>query len=161
MVLVASPVASDTTFSALVQKRGADVRAGVATLVAEELVLTSAKLTEAGNRFVVSTTAGAQLMGSLVALSEEDDLALLSVKGLVGTPAVVAQSASDTGRRVHLILPSGERREGMMHSPDDHNGQLVYRFTVTVEEGEDGAPLMNNCDQIMALSQAPRRRGAQ
>ena len=159
LALFAAPAASETTLSIVVQKRGADVRAGVATLVAEEWVLTSARLTDAGSGYVVSTGAGAQLMGSLVAQDENADLALLSVKGLAGIPATVAESASEAGRRVHLLMPSGERREGMMHSPEERDGDLLYRFTAIAEEGEDGAPLMNNCDQLMAVSQAPRRRG--
>ena len=159
LALVAAPAASETTFSIVVQKRGADVRAGVATLVAEESVLTSARLMEAGSGYVLSTGTGAQLMGSLVAQDEDADLALLSVKGLAGTPATVAEGVSEAGRRVHLLLPSGKRREGMMHSTDERDGNLLYRFTAIAEEGEDGAPLMNNCDQLVAVSQAPRRRG--
>ncbi len=156
---LAAPAASETTFSIQVQKRGADVKAGVATLVADELLLTSARLTDAGDRYVISNAAGAQLLGSIVATDKVADLVLLSVRGLDGTSATLAAATSEAGRRVHLLLPANDRRVGMMHSAEERDGNRLYRFTAVAEDGEEGAPLMNNCDELMAVSQQPRRRG--
>lgn len=163
--LVCSISAAESVFPVVVQERGADTGSGQAVLIAEELLLIDSGLVDSGDQYIVEDPAtGARLVASLFDSDEDSSLALLSVPSLEGDPVSVALEQSDPGRQVYLLMAGGEVRSGAMHSHVERDGQLLYRFTSVVGEGETGAPLMNNCDELLAVSrsvQRPRREDGQ
>ena len=155
-VCSASDAAS--VFPVVVQERGADVETGQAVLVGEQLLLIDTGLVEAGDQYIVEDPeTGARLVASLFDNDEDRGLALLSVPSLEGDPVTVALEQSDPGRQVYLLMASGVERPGTMHSHVERDAHLLYRFTSVAGEGEAGAPLMNNCDELLAVSQSVRR----
>ena len=163
--LVCSVAAAESVFPVAVQERGADAGTGQAALIAEELLLLDAGLVDMGDQYIVENPeTGARLVASLFDSNEESGLALLSVPSLEGDPVTVALEQSDPGRQVHLLAAGGVERPGAMHSHVERDGQLLYRFTSVAGEGETGAPLMNNCGELLAVSrnvQRPRREDGQ
>ena len=163
--LMCSVSAAESVFPVVVQERGTDAGSGQAVLIAEELLLINSGLVDAGDQFIVDDPAtGARLVATLFDSDEDSGLALLSVPSLEGDPVPVAHEQSDPGRQVYLLIAGGEARSGAMHSHVERDGQLLYRFTSVVGEGETGAPLMNNCDELLAVSrsvQRPRREDGQ
>ena len=151
----AAPADTATVFRLAVQEQGEEVAAGVGVLMADELLLTSYSLIAHGNQYLVHDSATeARLAATVKAIDVDSSMALLAVPGLNGDPATVALEASGEGRRVHLLLPEGTRREGILHSTFEGQDEKVrYRFTVIVEENEIAAPLMNNCAELLAISQ--------
>ena len=164
-VLVCSVSTAESVFPVVVQERGADAGSGQAVLIAEELLLIDSGLVDSGDQYIVEDPAtGARLVATLFDSDEDSGLALLSVPSLGGDPVAVALEQSGPGRQVHLLIAGGEARSGAMHSHVERDGQLLYRFTSVVGEGETGAPLMNNCDELLAVSrgvQRPRREDGQ
>ena len=163
--LVCSVAAAESVFPVAVQERGADAGSGQAVLIAEELLLLDAGLVDMGDQYIVENPeTGARLVASLFDSNEDSGLALLSVPSLEGDPVTVALEQSDPGRQVHLLAAGGVERPGAMHSHVERDGQLLYRFTSVAGEGETGAPLMNNCGELLAVSrnaQRPRREDGQ
>ena len=156
--LVCGVSAAESVFPVVVQERGADVQMGQAVLIAEQLLIVDTDLVNAGDQYIVEDPeTGARLVASLFDNDESRGLALLSVPSLEGEPVTVALEQSDPGRQVHLLTAGGVERPGAMHSHVERDGQLLYRFTSVAGEGEAGAPLMNNCDELLAVSQGFRR----
>ena len=151
----AAPADTTTVFRLAVQERGEEVASGVGVLMEHELLLTSYGLIARGNQYLVNDSATeARLAATVKAINADSSMALLAVPGLNGDPATVALEASGEGRRVHLLLPEGARRNGVLHSIFEGQDEKVrYRFTVIVEENETAAALMNNCDELLAISQ--------
>ena len=155
------------TFEVSVQGRRGDPRTGLAVLVAAEpgqpsTLLTNSELVDAGANaqyLVRDTQTGAQLLARIEQADTELDLASLSVPGLQGTPITLALEASEPGRQVRMQPPDGDRRDGHLHSMIERNGRLFYRFSVRPESGETGAPVLNNCGELLSLSRNPDGRG--
>lgn len=151
----AAPADTATVFRLAIQEQGEGVATGFGVLMANELLLTSYPLIAQGDSYAARDMAtGAQLAATVQAVDADSSMALLAVPGLNGDPATVAMEEPETGRRVHLLLPEGTRREGVLHSTYETPDEKVrYRFTVIVEEDEIGAPLMNNCGELLAINQ--------
>ncbi len=148
---------AQSAFRVTVQELGKETATGVGVMVGEELLLTSHGLVRSGNQYLVRAPAtGARLMANVTASEADSDLALLSVPGLEGEPVTLARDASSEGRRIYLLLPEGSRRNGTLHSVfEGKDKQVRYRFTSIMGKDEVAAPLMNNCDQLLAISQGP------
>ncbi len=147
----AAPAAAESVFPIVVERDGAAAARGLGVLVAEERLLTAASLAAQGGRLLAPSAAGADPVEvEMLASSAESDLALLAAPGLGGELAVLAKQASGAGRRVYLLFPEGGRREGAMHSLG-----AAYRFSAAPGERGAGAPLMNNCGQLLAVARAP------
>ncbi len=91
-----------------------------------------------------------------MASSADTGLALVAAPGLDGDPLTLAKQASGAGRQVYLLFPEGERREGVMRSIGE-----VYRFSAVPGERGAGAPLMNNCGELLAVSRMQDAAGGQ
>ena len=156
ILATAAPAMAETAFRLVVQKRGEEAAAGVGVLMADGLLLTSHRLVSRGGQYLVHDPAtGARLVATVKAREVNSDLALLSAPGLGGEPVTIAREASEAGRRVYLLVPGGTRREGTLHSIfKGKDEQVRYRFTSIVGEDEAAAPLMNNCDELLAISQS-------
>ena len=160
-------VLAQSAFQVLVQEGRADARTGVAVLVAAQpgpsaTLLTTSELVDAGRNtqyFVFDAQTGAQVVAQVEANNTESNLALLSVPGLEGAPTTLALEASGQGRQVQLQLPEGGARDGHLHSQIERNGRTFYRFSVQAQTGEAGAPVMNNCGELLSLARDPGRRG--
>ena len=151
--LASGVAAAESVFPLVVQERGADAASGQAVLIAEELLLVDGDLADDGNQYIVEVPeTGARLVASLFDSDEESGLALLSAPSLEGDPVTLALEPSGPGRQVHLLAAGGVERPGAMHSHVERDGGTLYRFTSVPGEGETGAPLMNNCDELLAVS---------
>lgn len=126
---------------------------GLGVLVATELILTSSDLVSQADQVSVHHgSSGARSVADVRATDVQSGLALLVVPGLAGEPATVSKEEPKPGRSVYLHSLQDTRREGtFLSAVPDEDGRARYRFTVPVEAGEDGVPLMNNCDQLLAI----------
>lgn len=149
-----APADTSTVFHLAIQAQGEEVATGYGVLIANELLLTNYPLIAQGDSYAARDMAtGAQLAASVQAVDADSSMALLAVPGLSGDPATVAMEEPETGRRVHLLFPEGSQREGTLHSPyETPDGKVRYRFTAIVEEDEIGAPLMNNCGELLSVN---------
>ena len=148
VLAAAAAAAAESVFPIVVERDGVETARGLGALVAEERLLTAAALLAQGDRYWAPAAAGADpLEIEVLASNEESGLALVAVPGLDGGPLTPAKQASSAGRRVYLLFPEGERREGAMHSLG-----AVYRFSAVPGERGAGAPLMNNCGELLAVS---------
>lgn len=154
-VALAAPAVAETSFSLAVQRDGKEAARGVGVLLAKDVLLTSAKLVAQGDKhLVLNPAAAAELTATVTASDAAADLALLSVRGLIGEPVPLALVETAASRKAHLLLPGGTRREGTLHSlVEGDDGKIRYRFTMAAEEAEAAAPLMNNCGELLAVSQ--------
>ena len=152
---------AESVFRVVIRQDGSVVASGLGVLVAKELVLTGEALIAQGEEALVEdATSGAKIVAEIQSRDPKTDLALLSVPSLNGEPIPLALEPSDPGRQVYLRGLDGVRREGVFHSRfTDAAEQTRYRFTAIADDGENAAPLMNSCDELLALSQT--RAGAE
>ena len=146
----------ETVFRIAVQLDDGEEVLGLGVLVASEQVLTADGLVSEGSQVLVRRdSSGARTVADVTAAEPEAGLALLAVPGLAGDPATVAKEGPGPGRFVYLQSIEGAQRQGAFLSAyKDENEWNRYRFTARAEENETGAPLMNNCDQLLAVSRA-------
>lgn len=151
------PLLAATVFRLNVLDDGDAVQSGFATLVASEVVVTSAGLADQGDQWIViDPVTGANLGASLLASDPVRDLALLRVAGLTGEPASLALEAGVIGRNVALVL-DGSSRTGVLHSQMvTPEGQARIRHTALIGNDEFAAPLTNNCGAFLGISQSDR-----
>ncbi|MCY4188939.1 MAG: hypothetical protein OXD30_10695, partial [Bryobacterales bacterium] len=82
-------------------------------------------------------------------------LVLLSVPSLDGESIPIALEPPGPGRQVYLRGQDGVRREGVFHSGFTNTAeQERYRFTAIAGDGENAAPLLNSCNELLAVSQS-------
>lgn len=145
---------ADTVFRLDTLNAGNESQSGFVTLIDERLVLTSAGLVDQGNQWVVNDhTTGASLVASLIASDEENDLALLQVNGLQGEPAILASVEAIIGRNISLNIID-QLREGTIHSEiQRRSGPVNIRHTALLQDNEFAAPLLNNCGELLGISQ--------
>jgi FHA domain len=147
---------ASTTATVNVLKDGKVVQSGVGALVADETLIVNHLLVAQGNQIQVSDSqTGAVLLGALSAISQETDLALVSVKGLHGTPFTFALEAINPGRKIYLAVAASDLREGTLHSVLPAGDKVHFKHvqhTVPVGDGEFGAPLLNNCRELAGVS---------
>ena len=144
---------AESVFRVTVQKQGKETDSGLSVLVSNGLVVTTEGLvSEADQVLVESPDTGARIVATVQESDKAADLALLAVPGLQGEPATVASEESGEGRRVYLRVLADVRREGVFHAklePDDR--PVRYRITSLSEPDEVGAPLMNNCGEVLGI----------
>ena len=101
----------------------------------------------------------ATLVGKVTNISEDMDLALVFVKGLSGEPIKFALEGLKEGRKIYVAGKAGTFREGVVHSflaVDNSNSHERVQHTVPIGEGEFGAPLLNNCKELVGINQNRR-----
>ncbi len=167
--MIPATILAQSVFQVNVQEQYANnkERTGVAILIAVEpgkpaTLLTTSELVGArgdAQYLVLDVQTGAQILAQVEANDREANLAVLRVPGLQGTAITVPLEGSRQGRQVQMQLPSDDSRVGHLHSVIERRGQTFYRFSVRAETGEAGAPLMNNCGELLSLSRDPDGRG--
>ena len=137
-----------------VLNNGNEIQAGFATLVSENQMITNAGLVSQGDQWIVEdAVSGAELIANVNIIDEAAGLAILSVNGINGTPLTVAAEFPELSRNISLALLNTSR-SGVLHSiVDDQDLLSQVRHTALTEEGEYGAALLNNCGEIIGLSQ--------
>ena len=154
-LVLATSALGESVFEISVQKAGEGVAAGLGALVGDGLILSSESLVAQGDQsFVHDSASGATILAEIRAQDPEADLALLRVPSLAGEALAIAMEAPEAGRHVYLRVLEGVRRDGVFHSViEDAEARPLYRYTSVSEPNEAGAPLMNNCDELLAISQ--------
>ncbi len=153
--LLGTSALAESVFRVLVRDDGAVAASGLGVLVADGFLLTGASLIGKGQEALVEDSgSGATIVSEVRNTAPEADLALLSVPSLKGEPIPLALSPSGPGRHVYLRGLEGARREGVFHSEFTNPAeQERYRFTALAGNDEHAAPVLNNCDQLLAISQ--------
>lgn len=161
LVLLAPCVQASTTVIVTVLKDGQLAQKGVGALVADEVLVIDHLLVTQGDQVQVRDSgSGALLVGTIFANSTRAELALISVKGLTGTPFELAKLPLEVGNKMYLQVAGDVYREGTVHSilpADDTHPYARVQHTVPVEEGEYGAPILNNCKELAGVSQNQKR----
>ena len=154
LLVAAVPALAETTFQITVVKGGKETGTGVGVAVAEGLLLTTERFVSRVDGLLVNEpSSSARIEASIQASDKDAQLALIAVPGLAVETPTLASEAPTTGRRVDLSLADGTRREGALHSiVEDKDGRVRYRFTVIPTEQEAGAPLLNNCGELVGIS---------
>ena len=154
LLVLAVPALAETTFQITVVKGGKETGTGVGVAVAEGLLLTTERfVTRVDGLLVNDPSTSARIEASIKASDKDAQLALIEAPGLAVETPKLASEAPATGRRVDLSLVDGTRREGALHSiVTDKDGRVRYRFTAIPTEQEAGAPLLNNCGELVAIS---------
>lgn len=149
-----TPTFSQDTFSLRVLNNGNELQRGLATQVAENLVLSNAALVSQGDQWIVENPrSGAALVASVRAVDETTGLALLTVNGIDGTPVTLAADFPDIGRYISLALLDTNRLgvlQGYLDATDENS---LVRHTALALDGEYGAALLNNCNEVIGISQ--------
>jgi uncharacterized protein YpmB len=159
VLLCATTAAWADVYELNILKKGKVQQSGLATLVAENTVLTSRGLVVQGDAFQLSDAKGATLVGELLADSKEHDLALIKVAGLEGEVEVFAKELPELGRKV-MLKTAGETLEGTVHAALEAGDKQAFprlQHTALLRDGEFAAPLLNNCGEVIGLSQSPRK----
>lgn len=145
-----------SVFHLEVMNNGNLTQSGSAAMVADNMLLSSAGLVGQGEQWIVnSPETDATLVGTLIVIDVDRDLALLQVNGLFGESVQVAADEAELGRKIALVLVD-TIRPGTVHSYlDSPNNSLQIRHTSLLQEGEFAAPLLNNCNELLGISQNP------
>ncbi len=161
LLTISIQVAANTVAPLTVLKNGKPVQSGIGALIAPETLLINYRLINLGDLYqVTDPESGAVLLGSLLQASDDADMALITVKGLRGTPFTVAKDPLEPGRKVSLLLAANNVKDGTLHSiiePDRKSDYPRVAHTAVVAEGEFGAPLVNNCGELAGVSQNNRK----
>ena len=146
-------VSGESVFRVVAQDAGEVVETGLGVLISNELIVTNKNLITQGDQVLVENpVSGARLVANVNAVSDEVELALLSVPTLSGDVLKVASEGPQTGRQVYLLVSAGTRREGVFEAEFVlEDAPFRYRFTSVFGENELGAPLMNNCGEVLGI----------
>jgi Skp family chaperone for outer membrane proteins len=149
-----TPTFSQDTFTLRVLNNGNEIQSGLATQVAENLVITNAALVSQGDQWIVENPrSGAALVASFNVIDEDAGLALLTVNGIEGTPVTIAANFPEMGRYISLALLDSNRQGVLLNFVDDSNLLSQVQHTALAEDGEYGAALLNNCNEVIGISQ--------
>lgn len=149
-----TPTFSQDTFTLRVLNNGNEIQSGLATQVAENLVITNAALVSQGDQWIVENPrSGAALVASINAIDEAAGLVLLTVNGIEGTPVTIAADFPETGRYISLALLDSNRQGVLLNLVDESDPLSQVQHTALAEDGEYGAALLNNCNEVIGISQ--------
>lgn len=126
---------------------------GSLTIVAEGVGITSHTFLSRGERWVVTDAAGARLRGELLAELPDDDLVILEIPGMRGAHLAVARELPELERTVSTLDASHTHTRGIrLAATADQPGRFLHtaRYSVTAH----GAPLLNNCGELIGISNA-------
>lgn len=146
-----------------VNQRGETEERGVATLVAEGTLITSASLIAEGNQWLVSIpadglAASSKVVAESIAIDEVNDLALLRIAGLEGQPVPLALEEAKKDRKVSLILPEAAVKDGTVVSIEESQDKPTWvNHNIPLEAADHGAPLVNNCGELLGVTRSERR----
>lgn len=150
-----------STVSVQVLKDGKEKQKGVGTVVANETVLTNGLLIAQGGQYLIEDmSTGAVLSAKLISTSEQSDLALLKVKGLQRSPLILAMDSLDVGRKSSLIASDTSVKSGLIHSithSEDNQPITIIQHTMEIDDGDFGAPLLNNCGNLAGISRHEKK----
>ncbi|MBN4053420.1 FHA domain-containing protein [Haliea sp. AH-315-K21] len=151
---ILTPTFSQDTFSLSILNNGNEIQTGLATQVAENLVITNAALVSQGDQWIVENPRnGAALVASINAIDEDAGLALLNVNGIDGTPVTIAADFPELGRYISLALLDTNRQGVLLNFIDETDPLSQVQHTSLASDGEYGAALLNNCNQVIGISQ--------
>lgn len=152
--LLISHVYAGSVVNINVLKNGNLVQKGIATVVANNTLIVNNLLIKQGDEIQVINT-GDPLTAETLAISEKDDLAILTVKALTEKPIIFAKEKLKDSRKVYLLTGSNQYREGFVHSQVDKTSDFPFshiKHTALVQNNEYGAPLLNNCKELVGIS---------
>ncbi len=153
LCFMATSSATATVLRTTVQSSDGEESVGLAIQISPEFVLTTHDLVSGSSQVVVQTDVGStQHNAELKSIDPDAGLAILFVPGLKEDPATVAKSAPTPGRTIYLQSFDGPRYDGVYVGEfDDTTEQRRYRFSVSGDVTESGTPLMNSCNQLVAI----------
>ena len=145
----------DPLFRIVVDREGDTIATGVATAVASDMLLSSHGLLTLGDSWVVvNPSTGARHLGTIARRSRSLDLVLIRVPGLSGSPIPFAADLAEPGRSVDALFADGNRSRGLLSAYPEDGG---LEHTAVYPRAELGAPVVNNCDELIGINQLPTR----
>lgn len=154
VLLFCSASLAQDTFTLRILNNGNEIQRGLASLVAENIVISNAALVSQGDQWIIENPLnGAALVATINAIDENAGFALLDVNGIDGTSVTIAEEFPEVGRYISLALLDSNRL-GALHSLIDEEDELSpVRHTSLALDGEYGAALLNNCNEVIGISQ--------
>ncbi len=159
VVVLCALLANSATASVLgtvVRSSDNEESTGLGVQVAQEYVLTTHDLVSGASQVLVQAgPTSTQSHAEVKATDPETGLTLLFVPGLNGEAVTVASEAPKPGRFVHLKSFDGTTYDGVfVETVEDASQQRRYWFTSSSDQPESGSPVMNGCDQLIAVGSA-------
>jgi len=131
-----------------------ELASGLATKVSDDVFLASYKLINHGSRWaVINEKTGALLIGEVIAEDKATDLILLKVKGTDADIQDLALEGASIGRLVSVPTLSGGRIDGVISNFDKRQLKNGVIHTALYSKEVLGAPLLNNCGEMIGLNQ--------
>lgn len=147
-------VNATSVFNVSVLDSGKKKQEGLGTLIAEEMLLVNAKLTELGDQILVTDpSSGSTLLGQQIASDLNKQLALVRVSGIKGTPISLAKDELIVGRNISVLF--GAKVNGVVRTLLQTNKDYSFvrvEHTVELNETQFGAPILNNCGELAGIS---------
>ena len=129
--------------------------------VAADEILTNNHVIAGAGRLLVDTSSGVQLPASLVVASPTQDLALLSVADLGGSPLPLAPASPTLGLPVIAVgYPAGGAEvattghilgTAQVHVQSEGGTFLGYVISAPVQPGNSGGPLLDPAGQVVGV----------
>ncbi len=142
------------TFRVVVFNDGEEVAEGLGIWVAEGVLLTASAIVEQGDQiFIENPDTGIRVLATLQ--SSFASMALVSVDGLsIDSIVAVASQPPHPNTAIHFSFPDGIQRKGLLSfavTPDSLI-EYQYKFTMAVDPGEIGVPVMNRCEELISVA---------
>lgn len=137
------------------------VAQGVAAFIATDKVITSRNLIQSGDRIlVIDQKTKKEVQAYIIAESEANDLAILGTASIHGNPFTLAKELSEVGRSVTVVSRHDKSYKGSvitLSANDAGQNSTVIKHSARYIDGEQGAPLLNNCGQLLGVNKSSSR----
>ncbi|GAC12755.1 FHA domain-containing protein [Aliiglaciecola lipolytica] len=150
-------VSAEYAYEIQIERSNGKILKALASKVNDNQFVTDAELISgAKSVFIVdnSVNPAAKILATVIAEDESKRLAILSASNVSGEPSVLAKEAQQVGEQLILAtgseqIPSIVQRLEPVKNLSQGN---IYVHTALYGEGQWGAPLLNNCTQLVGLS---------
>jgi len=132
-------------------------RFGLATKINDSQFLIESKLALWAKQMVVydlSVKPVAKIIASPDIVDENFSVAVISAENISGSPASVAKESLKVGRNVFLTTLDDKVKNTVQEikKVKSINVDMLYSHNALYKKGQWGAPLLNNCDELVGIS---------
>lgn len=139
---------------------------GSGFIIGNGLVATNVHVFE-GSKFAYVLLNGSSTkykISGYVAIDKSNDLVIIKVDGLVGTPLSLADDVlPEIGERIYAIGNpkglSGTFSEGIVSGKRDIENNEVLQITAPISPGSSGGPVLNNSSEVIGIAFASYSEG--
>ncbi len=155
--LTATGATADVVYQMDVEKQSGSTLTGVATRInASRFVTDSALVDGARTVYLIdrNVTPPAKIVADVLVADSDSRIAVLESNNLSGGSVVLAQKDQAAGGQLALLTVSGEISSVVqsLEPMEDLAEGSIYRHGALYKSGQWGAPVLNNCGQLVGLS---------